>query len=186
MISGYDESAPEGSDTHMLAGAQAMQWSPATADAISPWRFAQPLSPDMAAEEEGRHIDFKALVSYCRPKQDILLVEGVGGIMVPLDERHTVLDWMMALGFPAILVTGSYLGSINHTLLSARVLLSAGIALKAVIVSESGDRAVPLSALTRTLERFLPQGTPMGHINRLDSAPDLWKDVPDLTGLLTL
>ena len=43
-----------------------------------------------------------------------LFIEGVGGVMVPLDGRHTVLDWMRALGLPLILVTGSYLGTISQ------------------------------------------------------------------------
>ena len=48
----------------------------------------------------------------------MLLIEGIGGIMVPLDARHTVLDWMNALDLPLLLVAGSYLGSLSHTDLS--------------------------------------------------------------------
>src|SRR6185312_4226156 len=84
---------------------------------ISPWRFEAPLSPDMAARREGRAIDFDALVDFTRSTASPLtLVEGVGGVMVPLDEQHTTLDWMAAVGFPVMLVTGSYLGTLSHTL----------------------------------------------------------------------
>ena len=59
-------------------------------------------------------------MTYCQTaidqRRDILLIEGVGGIMVPLDAERTVLDVMMALQLPLILVAGSYLGTISHTL----------------------------------------------------------------------
>src|SRR5271168_1970607 len=70
-----------------------------TAEALarmSPWRFAEALSPDMAAAREGRAIDFEALVEFCGARvsgaQGPFFVEGVGGMMVPLDVRHTVRD----------------------------------------------------------------------------------------------
>ena len=69
-----------------------------------------------------------------------MLIEGVGGIMVPLDERHTVLDWMSALRLPVLLVAGSYLGTISHTLTALHVLAQRNLDIAAVVVSES---AVP-------------------------------------------
>ena len=54
-------------------------------------------------------------------------IEGVGGIMVPLDRKHTVLDWAKALGLPLIVVAGSYLGTISHTLTALRVIADAGL-----------------------------------------------------------
>ena len=51
-----------------------------------------------------------------------LLIEGVGGIVVPLNDRHTVLDWMIALNVPLVLVTGTYLGTLSHTLTCIDVL----------------------------------------------------------------
>jgi len=63
---------------------------------------------------------FDALVAFCKDeigsRRGTLVIEGVGGVMVPLDKSHTVLDWMAALGIPAILVAGTYLGSISHAL----------------------------------------------------------------------
>jgi dethiobiotin synthetase len=95
-------------------------------DAIAPWRFAAPLSPDMAAALEGREIDFDALVAFSRRAVSAdfhaPLVEGVGGVMVPLDQTHTVRDWVAASGLPAVLVAGSYLGSMSHTLTALEAL----------------------------------------------------------------
>ncbi len=70
-----------------------------------------------------------------------LLIEGVGGIMVPLDDRHTVLDWMSALRIPVLLVAGSYLGTISHTLTALHVLAQRNLDIAGVVVSESDGSA---------------------------------------------
>ena len=185
VISGFDEKDFEGSDTAHLLIAQGLGPTPAGIASVSPWRFTAPLSPDMAAEDEGRAIDFGKLVEFCRSQDgvDYLLIEGIGGVMVPLDERHTVLDWMAALNFPVILVTGSYLGSLSHTLTAARAVLAAGLELAAVVISESERAPVPLSRTEGTLHRFLPPQTRIFPIGRLDSSLNLWKDVPDVAHL---
>jgi dethiobiotin synthetase len=80
----------------------------------------------MAAEHEGRSIDFDALVDFCRAAVDKhrghLFIEGIGGIMVPLDRSRTVLDLITALRLPLLLVAGSYVGTISHTLTALQVL----------------------------------------------------------------
>src|SRR5689334_6196325 len=99
VVSGFDPAHSAGSDPAVLL--DALERSTADLDAISPWRFKAPLAPDMAAGQEGRSVDFAALVAFSRDAiaaaRDVLLIEGVGGIMVPLDDRHTVLDWMAEL-----------------------------------------------------------------------------------------
>jgi dethiobiotin synthetase len=113
----------------------------------------------MAAAREGRAIDFKALVTYCEHAigEDgrTLFIEGVGGVMVPLDPKHTVLDWMKRLGLPVLLVTGSYLGTISHTLTALEVLARAGLSVRMLILNESAGATVPLSETRDTLERFV-------------------------------
>ncbi len=124
VISGFDPVAPSASDTGALLEALGEPASPEGVERVSPWRFAAPLSPDMAASREGRSIDFERLVGHCRQRiagdADVVLIEGIGGVMVPLDERHTVLDWIAALEVPALLVVGTYLGTLSHTL-TARI-----------------------------------------------------------------
>jgi len=161
VLSGFD--AIPGSDPALLLEAMGVTANPETVAQISPWRFTAPLSPDMAAAREGRAIDFDALVAFCRAeaaRPGALLIEGVGGVMVPLDGRHSVLDWMTALRFPVLLVTGSYLGSLSHTLTAAAVLERAGLTAAALVIDDSGDGAVPLADTTATLRRFLP-GVPL-------------------------
>ena len=75
--------------------------------------------------------------------------------MVPLDAEHTVLDWIAALRAPAVLVVGSYLGTLSHTLTAAAVLRERGCALAAVIVSES-TRAARSARRDRGDDRKVP------------------------------
>jgi dethiobiotin synthetase len=83
-----------------------------------------------------------------------LLIEGVGGIMVPLDDERTVLDLMMALQLPLILVAGSYLGTISHTLTALDALFRRNLKVLATIVSETPNSPVPLADTVAAISRF--------------------------------
>jgi len=183
VISGFDAAALAGSDTGQLLLAQGLELSRENAAAVSPWQFAEALSPDMAAEAENRTIDFAALNDFCLRQEgaDYLLVEGVGGVMVPLGESFTTLDWMEALQWPVILVAGSYLGSISHTLTTVQALLARGLKLQALIISESEHSPVPLARLQAHLKRFLPEALRLLSVTRLDSSAQLWEDTADIT-----
>ncbi len=185
VITGFADDAPGGTDTALLLEAQGLAPTPGAIAGASPWRFRAALSPDMAARREGRSIDFRQLVDFCRALRDeagdVLFIEGLGGVMVPLTERETVADWIAALEIPALLVTGSYLGTLSHTLSAAEALKARGVPLAAVIVSESADSPVPLAETVETLERFI---IPVLALPRLNDTEE-WRDAPDLTGALT-
>lgn len=158
VISGYNGAA--GSDPALLLEAVGETVSDEAVARIAPWRFRAPLSPDMAAMRENRSIDFGELIAFCRKESDraeTVLIEGVGGVMVPLNAADTVLDWMAALGFPVVLVAGSYLGSLSHTLTATAALERAGVRAISVIVNDSGMGEVPLTDTGATLKRFLPR-----------------------------
>jgi dethiobiotin synthetase len=155
VASGFDPATAAMSDPGVLLAALGRPLT--NVETISPWRLAAPLSPDMAAAREGRALDFDAIVEFSREKArsaDRVLIEGVGGIMVPLDERHTVLDWMSALRLPVLLVAGSYLGTISHTLTALRVLAQRNLTVAAVAVSESAVPGAPLDETVATISRF--------------------------------
>lgn len=158
IVSGFDPAEPLASDPALLLEALGEPVTQATLAHISPWRFRAPLSPDMAARAEGRAIDFAAVLDSCRkavPTNDnILLIEGVGGIMVPLDDHHTTLDLMAELGLPLILVGGTYLGTLSHVLSAQDVLLGRKLDLAAIAISETRDSSVSLDATLETLARF--------------------------------
>lgn len=162
LVTGFDPERPEESDTGKLLAAVGMPLDEAALDAVSPWRFRAPLSPDRAAARERRGVELAELVEVCRrnAREATTLIEGIGGVMVPIDAEHTVLDWIAALGVPALLVTGSYLGALSHALTASLALRSRNVTLAAVLVSESADPALPLPEHRDTLARFVP-GVPV-------------------------
>jgi dethiobiotin synthetase len=101
-----------------------------------PYVFRFPGSPHLAAAIEGQSIDTGKLESATLElarRYEIVLVEGVGGLCVPLTDATTVLDFLARQSWPIVLVTAPRLGSINHTLLSLEALRSRHLPLAAVI-----------------------------------------------------
>jgi len=186
LVSGFDPAEPAGSDPAVLAAACGLPLDREVLDRISPWRYREPLSPDMAAAREGQAIDVAAVIGFCRaalagPEASVL-VEGVGGVMVPLDAHRTVRDWIAALEIPAILVAGSYLGTLSHTLTARLALADAGIPLRAIVVSESEEAPVPLEETVAALGRFIPCVPILGLPRR--PGHESWRDAPELAALL--
>jgi dethiobiotin synthetase len=99
--------------------------------AINGWRFAPAISPHLAAEAAGKRITASDIASFCFQEQfahyDPLLIEGAGGLMVPLNEKETWIDFLKLTKMQVILVVGLRLGCINHALLTASVLKTEGI-----------------------------------------------------------
>jgi dethiobiotin synthetase len=174
VATGFDPAAAEASDAGVLLAALGRPVTPAEIDRISPWRFAAPLSPDMAAQYEKRSIDFDALVQFSQAavtsNKGMLLIEGIGGIMVPLDGSRTVLDWMIALNIPLVLVTGSYLGSLSHTLTTLDVLVRRGLAVKAVVVDETPGSPVTMQSTIETMTNFV-RAIPIIEMRRTAAVP---------------
>jgi dethiobiotin synthetase len=174
VISGFDMAAAETTDSGVLLQAMEKTVTQQSVVQISPWRFREPLSPDMAAARENRTIDFAELVAFCRneitPASGKLFIEGVGGVMVPLDARHTVLDWIAALDIPAILVAGTYLGTISHTLTALDALVSRGVAIQALVMNESENAPVPIAETIATIGRFVPNISIIAILRRPDAA----------------
>jgi dethiobiotin synthetase len=158
IVTGYDPAQAAASEPGMLITALGLPFSPESIDRISPWRFRAALSPDLAAQIEGRSIDVDGVVACCKAaieqRRDILLIEGVGGIMVPLDEHRTILDVMMALRLPLILVTGSYRGTVSHTLTALDSLFRRDMSVLATIVSETPGSTVALDDVVASIARF--------------------------------
>jgi dethiobiotin synthetase len=157
VASGFDPAQAAASDPGILLAALGHHPTATALDRIAPWRFRAPLSPDLAARREGRTIDFTTLVEHSRmavADNDLLLIEGVGGVMVPLDDTHTVLDWMAALRLPVILIGGSYLGAISHSLTALDALRSRTLKVAALVVNETTGSDVALDETAATVARF--------------------------------
>jgi dethiobiotin synthetase len=158
VVSGFDPTQAATSDPAVLIKALGVPVTLQVIEQISPWRFRAPLSPDLAARRENRRIDVDEVIAFCQStieqRQDMLLIEGVGGVMVPLDEQRTILDVMMALQLPLILVAGSYLGTISHTLTALDSLYRRDMNVMAVIVSETLGSTVSLDDTVAAISRF--------------------------------
>lgn len=109
----------------------------------APVIFTYPASADLAARIDGRELDF-VLISECTRKlsdrHGHVLVEGAGGLMVPLKQHYLTIDYIRENKLPAVLVTNGRLGSISHTLLALDALKNRGIPLFAVIYNSHFDK----------------------------------------------
>lgn len=120
---------PRNEDAVALAAASAQ---PVEYDFLNPYLFEEPIAPHIAAEDARVAID-PALVAgaYAElaSRSDVMVVEGAGGWLVPIDDRRTVADVAAAIGLPVLLVVGMRLGCLNHALLSAEAIASRGLTL---------------------------------------------------------
>jgi dethiobiotin synthetase len=160
VLSGFDPATASESDAGQLLSALGQPVSPPTLDAISPWRYAAPLSPDAAAAKEGKRVDYESVLAASRrflaAAPDVALIEGAGGVMAPLSDDRTMLDWIADLNLPAILVTGSYLGTLSHTLTALEVLAARRVPVALVVMNETTGSTVPLADNAAALTRRWP------------------------------
>lgn len=189
VITGFDPLDPAETDSAILLECLDREVTDRAIGEISPWQYSAPLSPDMAAAREGTAINFPRLVAFCRgalaeAERDgaILLIEGVGGVMVPLTRTETVADWMAGLGLPAVVVGGSYLGALSHTLTALRALAAHGVETRAVVVSDTAGSTVPLDDTTETIRRFAHDALVLA-LPRIAGAGKAWREAPDLTAV---
>ncbi|UOO87974.1 dethiobiotin synthase [Vitreoscilla massiliensis] len=104
-----------------------------------PQLFPYPCSPHLASRLANQPIDFVAIedsITQLQQQFDTVLIEGAGGLMVPITEDLLFIDYIKAKGYPVILVTSGRLGSINHTLLSLEALRSRDIPLYALAYNQ--------------------------------------------------
>lgn len=112
--------------------------TPHPLDIVCPQRFEEPLAPAVAAARAGEVVDWPAVersLDVMTADADCILVEGAGGIMVPLDETATVLDLIVWCGLPTVVVARPNLGTINHTVLTVHRLRDAGVTVAGVVIN---------------------------------------------------
>jgi dethiobiotin synthetase len=98
------------------------------------YRFAPPVSPHLAASRAGVLIQLRKISLPGLGERDNLIVEGAGGVLVPINGKELMIDLMKHLGLPILLVSRTSLGTINHTLLSLAALRSAKLDVRGVIL----------------------------------------------------
>ncbi len=139
-------------------------------DDINPWSFPEPVSPHIAAEKAGIELRVEELSDYCHMDRwqqlDVLLVEGAGGIAVPLNSKNSWVDFLKYRPFPSIIVVGIKLGCINHAILTESMLLQHHLPV-AGWIANFGTQSNQLELAEKTLETLKNQlSSPM--LGRVD------------------
>lgn len=118
---------------------------------ICPVTYVTPAAPLVAAEAEGREIDFEMIAetyAYLCKICDVVIVEGIGGVRVPLTEEYDVRDLAVAFGLPVVIVARPHLGTINHTLLTIDSLRAKGIEPAGVVINAYSEPLADKAVLT--------------------------------------
>ena len=106
---------------------------------VCPYRFEAPLAPDVAARQVGATINPEVICDQFRlvaRTHDVVLVEGAGGLLVPIWERYTMADLASQLGLPLLVVAASRLGAVNHTLLTLELAKLRGLRVVAYVLNQ--------------------------------------------------
>ena len=172
VVSGFDPARLQESDPGRLLEALGRPLTPEALEAISPFASQPRWRPRRPRGCEGRTLSLERLLAPCRarlarPDVDLLLVEGAGGVMSPIAEGATNLDLISALGAPVLLVGGSYLGAISHSLTALETLKARGCETLGLAVSESPESpgGPDLGETVEALRRFAG-ATPVGAVPR--------------------
>lgn len=130
-----------------------------------PYLFTHPCSPHLAAEIDGATIELGQIVAATErlaSRYEVVLLEGAGGVMVPITREYLTLDFMADRGYPVIVVTSGKLGSINHTLLTLEAIRSRGLEVSMLVYNSypSSDPVIErdtLGYLRNYLEYHYPE-----------------------------
>jgi dethiobiotin synthetase len=146
-------------------------------DLITPIRFENPLAPYTASLLEDKTIELeviqKAFIKLSN-KYNIIIVEGIGGLLVPIKKDYFVLDLALELALPTIIVTRPGLGTINHTLLTLKHSLNEGLEVAGIIINYS---APPTHSIAeKTNQNILEQICPLPIIGPFPNLKDLEKE----------
>lgn len=176
---GYQKWVSTGGDVsadfaHVMQAA-GMRPDPAELDLRVPFRFSFPASPHLAAEMEGREVDPDTIIRrFCdmSRKHKFLVVEGVGGLLVPLRRDLLLADLLARLKPPTLIVAESGLGTLNHTLLTLEAMRNRGIPISGIVFSDTtkDEDPVLIRDNMRTVEE-IGRVTVFGRMDRF-SDPD--------------
>lgn len=124
----------------------------------NPYAFAEPIAPHLAARDEARPIDLEVIAhafTALAARADVVVVEGAGGALVPLDSHRDMLDIARTLGIPVLLVVGMRLGCLNHALLSAQAIRARGLEFAGWVANELPPGMPRCADNVATLTRML-------------------------------
>jgi dethiobiotin synthetase len=152
VVTGLDEEAGEfGRDHELLAAAANAGQAP---EDVAPYRFGPPVSPHLAAQLAGVTIEPPHLLAAARA-HDLVVCEGVGGLLVPITPGYLVRDLAMELGLPVVIAARPGLGTISHTLLTLEAARAGGLGVAAVVMTPWPDQPSAMERSNRdTIQRL--------------------------------
>ena len=168
VVTGTDEPAGEFPRDHeLLAEAAGGRQAPGE---VAPYRFGPPVSPHYAAELAGEPIEPARLVALARSlgeSADVLVAEGVGGLLVPITTGYLVRDLARDLALPLVVAARTGLGTINHTLLTVEAARAVSLDVRGVVMTPWPTEPSPIERSNRaTVERLA--GVPVTGLPRCD------------------
>jgi dethiobiotin synthetase len=151
-VTGLDEQPGEWLHDHvLLARAAGGRQAP---EEVAPYRFGPAVSPHYAAELAGQTIEPARILAAAR-RHELLICEGVGGLMVPITPGYLVRDLAVDLGLPVVIAARTGLGTINHTLLTIEAARAAGLSVNGVVMTPWPSNPEPIEHSNRhTIERL--------------------------------
>ncbi len=149
-----------------------------------PYVFSEPCSPHLAASLENSSIDLDSITNATEllaERYEVVLLEGVGGLMVPLQLERTLVDYLGAFNYHHFLVSSPRLGSLNHTISALEILQNRNIQLQGIIYNRFEETSKIISENTRkTISTYLSK---YGHVNKITDVFGLGEndttDIPD-------
>lgn len=130
----------------------------------APYIFSYPCSPHMASQLDGKEIDLRVIEEATKQLEErfeVVLLEGAGGLMVPITEDYLSIDYICDHNYPLIFVTSGRLGSLNHTLLNLEIIKQRGIRLERVIYNLYPNADALITSNSQTfIKRYLAQHFP--------------------------
>jgi len=130
---------PRAPDVEFCLAAAGLMPKPDEAALMAPLLYKPACSPHLAASIEARPVDVDAIIAAAEKllaRHEAMVVEGAGGVMVPLNESQTMLDLMAAMALPVLVVAANVLGTINHTLLTLSALRAAKLECLGVVFNQ--------------------------------------------------
>ena len=137
------------------------------------YAFEQPVAPLVAARAAGSAIELAPILERARALPPPLLVEGAGGLLVPVGEDWTIAGLAHALGLPLVVVARAGLGTVNHTALTVRAARGEGLEVAGVVLNEHGS---PPDASWETNAALIEELAAVPVLGRMPSLPELTRD----------
>ena len=162
ILSGFNNKKIQESDSYKVLAPIKKDINIKSIKSITPWLFNHALAPSLAAEKENKKFDYKHVLEWCldkikdkKKKNYMNIIEGAGGILVPIEKEKTILNLITDLKLPVILIVGNYLGSVSHTLSAIKNIQQSNLNIINIIINQNNDIDLDLDDTKKLLDSSL-------------------------------